>query len=84
MIILQLTHRFYAKKIINSIIKDADVLNEFPTMGRMVPEVMNKTIREIIKSPYRIIYEIFNNNIEIVAVIHGKQDFNEAFQYQKE
>ncbi len=73
----------YAKKTVSAINKKAQILNSFPRMGKMVPEIMDESIREILIAPYRVIYAVAENNrdVEVLSVIHGKRDFNEAFQY---
>ncbi len=74
----------YGRKLVSSIIRKVQILNSFPAMGRMVPELADETIREIILSQYRIIYTISSkNDVEILAVIHGKRDFNDAFEFQE-
>ncbi|HPB82534.1 MAG TPA: type II toxin-antitoxin system RelE/ParE family toxin [Spirochaetota bacterium] len=76
----------YAKKEVSSIVKKAKSLSSFPARGRMVPEIMDEHIREIIIFQYRVIYSISpdNKNVEILAVLHGKRDFDDAFQYPEE
>jgi toxin ParE1/3/4 len=71
--------RHYAQKVVLSIISKAEILNTFPEMGRMVPEIMNPAIRELVIFPYRIMYDTSESNVEILAVLHGKRDFDEAF-----
>jgi len=47
-------------------------LEEFPKAGRIVPELNNKVIREIIVGIYRVIYHIISNEkIEVLAVNHS-------------
>ena len=43
----------------------------FPLSGRMVPEYEAPDVREIIERPYRIIYRIKPDQIDILAVVHG-------------
>ena len=38
------------------LISKTDRLEDFPKLGRMVPEYQNQSIREIILRPYRIVY----------------------------
>jgi len=45
----------------------------FPMSGRKVPEYELENIREIIEKPYRIIYRIRKDRIDILAVMHGAQ-----------
>lgn len=49
-------------------------LNRFPQQGRKVPEFNDESIREILVSSYRVIYEVQDGRILITAVIHGKRD----------
>ena len=37
----------------------------------MVPEYQAQDIRELIEKPYRIIYRIKGDQIDVLAVIHG-------------
>ena len=39
--------------------------------GRRVPEVDLPQIREVIEGPYRVIYHIKPDQIDVLAVIHG-------------
>jgi toxin ParE1/3/4 len=46
-----------------------------PRCGRIVPELKDYGLREVIYANYRIVYRIKNNNdIEILAVIHGARE----------
>jgi len=40
-------------------------------IGRMVPEILNPLIRELIVKNYRIIYRLKKTNIEILTVHEG-------------
>jgi plasmid stabilization system protein ParE len=44
---------------------------EFPESGRVVPELSDSTIREILWRNYRIVYRIKGPLVEIVTVFHG-------------
>ena len=48
-------------------------LSDFPERGRKVPEIGNKSIREIISGNYRIIYKQENGEVLILTVRHVKQ-----------
>ena len=67
--------KYYAKKVTHDIIDRTKELNDFPKMGRIVPEIEDTNIRELFIYSYRLIYEIRHNRIEILAIIHGKMDF---------
>jgi len=49
-------------------------IGDFPLSGRKVPEFEVDQIREVIERPYRIIYHIKSDQIDILAVIHGAED----------
>jgi len=72
--------KFYAKQVTQDIIVKTDKLNDFPEIGRVVPDLQDSNIREMIIYSYRLIYEIKSGNIEILAVIHGKRNFFKAYQ----
>jgi toxin ParE1/3/4 len=50
-----------ARSFGNELIDRALGIGHFPEMGRQVPEIGAATVREIILSPYRIIYEIYDD-----------------------
>ncbi len=51
----------------------AESLADFPEMGRIVPELGDKNIRERFVYSYRLIYQIEDSQILIVAIVHGKR-----------
>jgi toxin ParE1/3/4 len=60
-----------AVKFIDYLIDRGESLGDHPQMGRIVPEIGNENIREIIAKKYRIIYRISNERIEILTVFEG-------------
>lgn len=72
---IALDSKYYALKVINTIIEKSESIENFPRSGRIVPELENEDIREVFIYSYRLIYEIQENQIEILALIHGKRDF---------
>jgi plasmid stabilization system protein ParE len=55
------------------LISETDRLQEFPELGRSVPEYRDDNIREIIFRPYRIVYRIDHERrlCEIARVWHS-------------
>ena len=50
------------------------ILEKFPKIGRIVPEVGNKNIRELIVGFYRLIYRIVDaDRVDIVTVHHSNR-----------
>ena len=55
------------------IIEKAEKLDQFPLLGRVVPEFKIENLREIIHRPYRIVYRVREERgvIEILRVWHA-------------
>jgi toxin ParE1/3/4 len=72
----------YATRFIQSLIKSVSPLAAMPRLGRIVPELENLKLREIIFHDYRIIYRAADQSevIEILAVIHSARDFIPALE----
>ena len=64
----------YAKRMVDRITRRSQQIADFPLSGRRVPEYNINEIREIIEVPYRIIYHIKPNQIDVLAVIHGARN----------
>ena len=64
----------YASIQVQEFFDAAIILEDFPHSGRIVPEIGNKNIRELIVGFYRLIYLIRNSNvIEIITVYHSSR-----------
>ncbi len=64
----------YASQLIEDFFKKGDLLSNFPRMGRVVPEMRNRDIRELIHKNYRIIYYIIDaSHIDILTVHHSSR-----------
>lgn len=48
-------------------------LEQFPRLGRVVPEYGTQFLREVLLPPYRVIYEIFPDRCQIVAIRHSAE-----------
>jgi addiction module RelE/StbE family toxin len=68
--------RYYATNVVENVVSKAENLDEFPEIGRVVPEISDKNVRELIIYSYRLIYEFVSNDVQILAIIHGKRDFS--------
>ena len=58
--------RYYAKKVIQTIVEKTEELIVFPEIGRIVPEIDKPNIRELFVYSYRLIYEISSDGIEFL------------------
>ncbi|HMD18181.1 MAG TPA: type II toxin-antitoxin system RelE/ParE family toxin [Terriglobales bacterium] len=63
----------YACVVLKSIVNQTKILVRFPQAGRKVPEFDDENIRELVVYSYRIIYRLQEDEVLIVAVIHGKR-----------
>ena len=61
----------YARQMVDRLTRRSKQLAEFPSSGRRVPEFEMDQIREVIQGPYRIIYYIKPDQIDVLAVVHG-------------
>lgn len=50
------------------IIAHVDVLVDHPEIGRIVPEFAESKIRELIHPPFRIVYWLDNETIQVIRV----------------
>jgi len=64
---------FYANRVVDRLTRRTQQLATLPMSGRMVPEYGSKEIRELLERPYRLIYRLCPDRIEILAVIHSAQ-----------
>jgi toxin ParE1/3/4 len=68
--------RFYAEKVIEVIVQKSEMLVEFSKKGRIVPEIEQENIREVLVYSYRMMYEIKKDDIYILNIIHTARDYN--------
>jgi plasmid stabilization system protein ParE len=61
----------FAKRMVDKITCRSEQIADHPFSGRKVPEYEADDVRELIEFPYRIIYRIKSDQIDILAVIHG-------------
>jgi toxin ParE1/3/4 len=61
----------YALRMVDRLTRRSQQIAEFPLSGREVPEYELGQIREVIEGPYRLIYHIKPDQIDVLAVIHA-------------
>jgi len=64
----------YAAALVRRIRDRARSLEELAERGRVVPELDDPKVRELLIGNYRLIYEISNESIHILGLIHGARD----------
>jgi toxin ParE1/3/4 len=65
----------YATLVVQRIAAAIDLLASSPQMGRVVPEIGDPDVREIIVGAYRIVYRYRHDTVEIITVFHGARLF---------
>ena len=50
-------------------------LSDFPRAGRIVPEIGDESIRELIYRQYRLIYVVIEDTAEVLTVYHSARQF---------
>jgi len=63
----------YAQRVVDRLTRRSEQIARFPLSGRSLPEAAFPQIREVIEGPYRIIYHIKPDQIDVLAVLHGAQ-----------
>jgi len=64
----------YALRMVDRLTRRSQQIAEAPLSGRRVPEYDVDQIREVIERPYRIIYHIKRDQIDVIAVLHGARN----------
>ena len=74
---MSLASPVYAEQVIDGIASRLLQALEHPQSGRVVPEVSRADVRELIQPPYRIVYRVHAETIEVLSILHGRQDWRE-------
>jgi len=53
----------------------ADSLSILSERGRVVPEVGDRTLRELFVHHYRLLYRVEDTRIVVIGFLHGARDF---------
>jgi addiction module RelE/StbE family toxin len=67
----------YATRAVDRLISRSQQIANFPHSGRVVPDVTDVNVREIVEGQYRIIYHVLESEIDIIAVVHGARRWPE-------
>ncbi len=62
----------YAQAMVDNIFARSAILEDHPRMGSVVEEYQDELLRELLETPYRIVYRIVDDQrIDVVAVVHA-------------
>ena len=63
----------YAELVVGRLVASVERLASFPESGRTVPELNTREIREVIVTPYRVVYRHAPGRVEIVTVFRASR-----------
>ena len=64
-----------AQLVVSRLYEAVSVLADYPDAGRTVPERNDPSLRELIRPPYRIVYERRSDAVVILTVFHAARTF---------
>jgi toxin ParE1/3/4 len=68
----------YAAAMMERILVAVDRLANYPKLGQRVPELDDESLRQVIVVPYRVIYRLGAQSVDVAAVVHGARDLRKA------
>jgi plasmid stabilization system protein ParE len=63
----------YARLFAMDVLVAVERFAVFPNSGRVVPELKDPAIREILFGSYRIVYRVKGDLVEVLTVYHGSR-----------
>lgn len=72
----------YAASLVRQLRDRARSLEEMPERGRVVPELGDRRVRELIAGSYRLIYEMGADEVVVLAVVHGARDLGARLDWR--
>jgi toxin ParE1/3/4 len=73
----------YAEMLLTKLYYGVVQLEDFPMSGRKVPEMRNDSLRELIMEGYRVVYEVTEVSVHVIAVIHGRQSMRKQLSKRR-
>lgn len=63
-----------AEGLVDRILDRVEALRDFPELGPAVPKRARDGLRELVESPYRIIYRVLiDRTVQVVTIHHGSR-----------
>src|SRR5438552_2289185 len=68
-------NRVAAERMVQRIMTRIDPLSFYPRLGKIAPDIDCEEVREILETPYRIFYRVFEaeRKISIFRIWHGSR-----------
>ena len=64
-----------ATRFVARMFTGAERLESFPELGRMMPRLNRRDVRELIPGSHKLVYRVVGDDVEILAVLYGAQEF---------
>jgi toxin ParE1/3/4 len=68
----------YTIAMVERVLAVVDRLPDFPLAGPSVPEYDDVNIRQWVVPPYRVIYRVGTQSVDVAAILHGARDLRRA------
>jgi len=65
----------YATLVVQRIVAAVERLATFPESGRVVPELQRADVREVVHRPFRVVYRVRQEAVEIATVFRASRLF---------
>jgi plasmid stabilization system protein ParE len=72
----------FAGAIVSELYESVSRLTHFPRSGRAVPELDEDTLREVICRGFRLIYELADEEVRVLTLLHARQDLLQEIQHE--
>ena len=73
----------YASAFVGEAQQTSRSLDRFPRRGRIVPELGEKSIRELVVTSYRMIYRFTEDRVCVIALVHAARDLGAFWKNEK-
>ena len=60
----------YAELTVAKLFESPDILESYPLAGKMVPELQNESIRQLVRGSFRIIYHLVDEKLIEILTVH--------------
>jgi plasmid stabilization system protein ParE len=63
----------FAQIFVDRVFQSVERLEQFPRSGRVVPEIAQENLREVVFGSYRIVYLLSDDEVNILTVFHSSK-----------
>ena len=74
---ISLASPVYAEQVVERVVRRLGQAQSYPESGRVVPELAQPAVRELIEPPYRLIYLVDADSVTVLSILHGRQELRE-------